>query len=619
LDSGGAVYAKVPEGGLAVLDAAVREARSIGRNASPLGVLAFDPAVHSFAVVDRWGRPDDMPHWAEDPDLELAIELAALSRMVGEVIAFYEVDEGTTMGIYAAWRDGELVRNLQWAADCWQYVEGDPQDWEAPLFAADALTRALDYADDEASIRAAFNSRRILPNSSWPRPDEISAAIRTVRMAPAFGFEPWPRRKELVKRNRELDDAALKPPPESPSQAPSSPAFEGVSANLSAQNGDPVRQLGIHARAHMAAGQNDEAMADFEKMITISPLSAEGLLGKAAVLISQKRNKEALAWLEELLPSGDLEPLRSFMTAVVADRLGDFVKAAGFFRRVMDSPNLSSDKRALSARRAKELAPPTGLDADAMKHSDLPGEVCEFSLLTISAMGNKKFAQIKKHDKILGADYLISQYPISTSEFLEIFDPDIPSPDESKHIQRTTWTEAIRYCNRLSVRLGLPSSYDEDTGMMIDRSGKRVTDISEVYGVRLPTLVEWEYAAKGWNEEKRTGAYLKILESTYIWAGDISKEKREIFSHGISEMGKLETNTIGLHGMLGNAHEWFSDLATHDGAKYKMCQWGEYYVNYDVLSYQVEKSICTDADQYGFRIVLGARAAELLNLCDENG
>lgn len=49
MDSGGAVYAKVPAEGVAVLEAAVKEARLSGRSSSPLGVLAYDPALHTFA------------------------------------------------------------------------------------------------------------------------------------------------------------------------------------------------------------------------------------------------------------------------------------------------------------------------------------------------------------------------------------------------------------------------------------------------------------------------------------------------------------------------------------------------------------------------------------------
>jgi hypothetical protein len=75
MGSCGVVYAKVPVGGATALDAAVRAARAVSRHSSPLGVLALDPALHAFAIVDRWGHRDDMPMWAEEPDLSSALEL----------------------------------------------------------------------------------------------------------------------------------------------------------------------------------------------------------------------------------------------------------------------------------------------------------------------------------------------------------------------------------------------------------------------------------------------------------------------------------------------------------------------------------------------------------------
>jgi hypothetical protein len=207
MECAGVVYAKVPAGGLAELERAVKDARAVSHHSSPLGVLACDPAIHRFAIVDRWGKPDDMPIWSEDPDLSTASELEALSRAVGEVVAFYEVEEGSTMGIYAAWRDGTLVRDLEWAEDQWVKVEGEPQPWEASLFGAESLERALERAryngSSEDDVRAAFAAGTIEPGSSCPMPEGMAIYIRTSLDGPAYGFEPWPRRKVLVEKNRE--------------------------------------------------------------------------------------------------------------------------------------------------------------------------------------------------------------------------------------------------------------------------------------------------------------------------------------------------------------------------------------------------------------------------------
>jgi hypothetical protein len=207
MESSGAVYARVPAGGLEALEAAMAEARAASRHSSPLGVLAFDPTCHTFAIVDRWGRSDSMPIWSEATDLAVARELVVLSRLAGEVVAFYEIEEGEQLGVYGAWRDGALVRELCWYETAWTKVVGEPQEWESPLFSAESLERALGRARDdgleEAEVRAAFSAGRIAEGGAWPRPERLPVHIRTVHRGPAHGFQPWPRRAELVSRNRQ--------------------------------------------------------------------------------------------------------------------------------------------------------------------------------------------------------------------------------------------------------------------------------------------------------------------------------------------------------------------------------------------------------------------------------
>ncbi len=203
METEGAVYARVPGGDVAALEAAIQQARSHA-SSGPIGVIAFDPAKHAFALVDRWGKSDDMAHWAEGPDLETANELAKLSQLVGEVVAFYTVEEGMSLGVYGAWKDGVLVRGLEYAEGEWYRASGEPQPWEAPLFApaekAKALASARDDGRDPATVEAAFAKGRIEQGAAYPLPPLIPVHVRDVLRAPSYGVQPWPRRRDALAR-----------------------------------------------------------------------------------------------------------------------------------------------------------------------------------------------------------------------------------------------------------------------------------------------------------------------------------------------------------------------------------------------------------------------------------
>lgn len=204
MDSYGAVFASVPAGGAGALEAAILEARKVSRHSSPLGVLQFVPTEHGVALVDRWGKQDNMPIWAEGPDLGKAFELAELSKAVGEVVAFYEIDGGMMMGIYGAWRNGVLVRDIEWNDGSWYKVEGEPQPWEQGMFGEESFAFSLDFALEaglgEGELREIFAKKQLVPDARFPIPQRIALGIKTFMKGPAFGFQPWPKRRELVEK-----------------------------------------------------------------------------------------------------------------------------------------------------------------------------------------------------------------------------------------------------------------------------------------------------------------------------------------------------------------------------------------------------------------------------------
>ncbi|MDS4069503.1 MAG: SUMF1/EgtB/PvdO family nonheme iron enzyme, partial [Candidatus Competibacter sp.] len=211
---------------------------------------------------------------------------------------------------------------------------------------------------------------------------------------------------------------------------------------------------------------------------------------------------------------------------------------------------------------------------------------------------------VAKDDKTIRSDFWIARYPVTIREFEEIVEKKSGNQSDANRIKEATWMEAIRYCNSLNRKQGLPLSYDETTGELLDEHGNPVEEVlevtgfrfptSEVKGFRLPTCEEWEYAAKGGSARVSSGSYVKILQTIYTdWY--IDTQCREI--------DRMKMNTIGLFGMLEN-REWYSDNKTLEGLKNRMCCWEEYFYNYNNdLAYQVIRKTVNDMELNGFRVV----------------
>jgi formylglycine-generating enzyme required for sulfatase activity len=208
--------------------------------------------------------------------------------------------------------------------------------------------------------------------------------------------------------------------------------------------------------------------------------------------------------------------------------------------------------------------------------------------------------RIAKGGKLVAADFLIARKPVSAREFEDIVGGQAEFPPKSNTVKLATWEEAIRYCNLLSRKAGRPPAYDEAAGILLDGSGAPARDIAEVSGFRLPTGIEWDYAARGGRPDPPYADWGAVLDRIY-WDDPTS--------HWAKPVAPKEpvTNAIGLVGMLGFVREWYSHFPRNEERRNRVCGWGHYETNYDCLiAYHVTGGFAAEGATYPFRIALGA-------------
>ncbi len=161
------------------------------------------------------------------------------------------------------------------------------------------------------------------------------------------------------------------------------------------------------------------------------------------------------------------------------------------------------------------------------------------------------------------SSFYISNYEITQAQYQAVVgeNPSHFADNPDHPVETVSWSEAIRYCNLRSEQEGLTPCYSwPDIGTNVDEWPNRWEYSSsytvicdwEADGYRLPTEMEWMFAARGGNQSHNYPYSGGEVLSEVAWYNGNSDGRTH-------RVGSKAPNELGLYDLSGNVWEWIWD------------------------------------------------------------
>ena len=170
-------------------------------------------------------------------------------------------------------------------------------------------------------------------------------------------------------------------------------------------------------------------------------------------------------------------------------------------------------------------------------------------------------------------------------------------------VENVSWYDAVYFCNKLSAKCGLTPVYAVDGEPDVEKwryaphKGNKITGTvsqnENASGYRLPTMEEWEYAAKGGREFMYSGSNSL---GKVGWYSENSGNK----THPVAQK---DPNGYELYDMSGNVWEWCWDSSSSNSGERCCCCCCHSSAYSCEVGYECWSSADFAYDALGFRIV----------------